>query len=78
MDRFLTLTFAGLTQASIIALIALGFLVIYKATGVINFAQGDMVTLGAYLALWAWPGPAPHARGPPTSSRSARCSCSGW
>lgn len=54
MDRFITLTFAGLTQASIIALIALGFLVIYKATGVINFAQGDMVTLGAYIALWAY------------------------
>lgn len=54
MDRFITLTASGLTQASIIALIALGFLVIYKATGVINFAQGDLVTLGAYVAFAAY------------------------
>src|SRR5690606_35280755 len=32
---------------------ALGFLVLYKATGVINFAHGDLVTLGAYIAVWA-------------------------
>lgn len=54
MDRFIVLTASGLTQSAIIALIALGFLVIYKATGVVNFAQGDMVTLGAYIALWAY------------------------
>ena len=53
MDRFITLTVTGLSQGAIIALIALGFLVIYKATGVINFAQGDLVTLGAYVAFWA-------------------------
>jgi branched-chain amino acid transport system permease protein len=32
------------------ALVALGFVVIFKATGVINFAQGAFVALGAYLA----------------------------
>lgn len=54
MSRFVLLTVTGLAQGAIIALIALGFLVIYKATGVINFAQGDLVTLGAYVALWGY------------------------
>jgi branched-chain amino acid transport system permease protein len=35
-----------------VALAALGFLLMYKATGVISFAHGDMITLGAYLAIW--------------------------
>ena len=52
MDRFIALTAAGLAQGAIFALIALGFLLIYKATGVINFAQGDLVTLGAYLGVF--------------------------
>ena len=34
------------------ALAALGFLLMYKATGVISFAHGDMITLGTYLAIW--------------------------
>jgi len=54
MSRFVLLTTTGLAQGAIIALIALGFLVISKATGVVNFAQGDLVTLGAYVALWAY------------------------
>ncbi len=54
MSRFVLLTFSGLADGAIYALIALGFVLIYKATGVINFAQGDLVTLGAYVALWAY------------------------
>jgi branched-chain amino acid transport system permease protein len=46
---FLQLCFAGLALGSLYALVALGFVVIYKATGVINFAQGGLVLLGAYL-----------------------------
>jgi branched-chain amino acid transport system permease protein len=46
----LQLTFAGLALGARYALVALGFVVIYKATGVINFAQGAFVALGAYLA----------------------------
>lgn len=52
MDRFIALSAAGIAQGAIFALIALGFLLIYKATGVINFAQGDLVTLGAYLGVF--------------------------
>lgn len=49
MTAFLQLTFAGLALGSLYALVALGFVVIFKATGVINFAQGGLVLLGAYL-----------------------------
>lgn len=51
MTDFLQLCFAGLALGSRYALVALGFVVIYKASGVINFAQGALVTLGAYLAF---------------------------
>lgn len=53
MSRFILLTVSGLADGAIYALIALGFVLIYKATGIINFAQGDLVTLGAYVGLWA-------------------------
>jgi branched-chain amino acid transport system permease protein len=49
MTDFLQLSFAGLALGSLYALVALGFVVIYSATGVINFAQGGLVILGAYL-----------------------------
>ena len=49
MKDFLQLCFAGLSLGSLYALVALGFVIIYKASGVINFAQGGLVVLGAYL-----------------------------
>jgi branched-chain amino acid transport system permease protein len=39
----------GIASGAQYALVALGFVVIYKATGVINFAQGGFVLFGAYL-----------------------------
>lgn len=53
MDEFLQLTFAGVALGARYALVALGFVIIYRATGVINFAQGGLVALGAYLAFQA-------------------------
>jgi branched-chain amino acid transport system permease protein len=50
---FIVLVVAGLTQAAIFTLTAMGFLLIYRGTGVVNFAQGDLITLGAYIAIWA-------------------------
>ena len=50
MTEFLQLTFAGLAFGFQLALVALGFVIIYKATHVINFAQGGFVVLGAFLA----------------------------
>ena len=49
MTNFLQLLFAGFALGALYALVALGFVVIYKATGVINFAQGGLVLLGGYL-----------------------------
>ena len=39
---------SGVALGSIYALIALGFTMIYKATEVVNFAQGDLMMVGAY------------------------------
>jgi branched-chain amino acid transport system permease protein len=49
VTEFLQLCFAGLALGARYALVALGFVIIYRATGVINFAQGGLVALGAYL-----------------------------
>jgi len=40
-------------QGCVYALVALGFVLIYKATETVNFAQGDLMMLGAFCALTA-------------------------
>jgi branched-chain amino acid transport system permease protein len=40
---------SGLASGGIFALVALGFVLIYKASDVINFAQGDLLLVGAYV-----------------------------
>jgi branched-chain amino acid transport system permease protein len=52
MTEFLQLLFEGVSLGATYALVALGFVVIYRASGVINFAQGAMLLLGAYLISW--------------------------
>jgi len=47
LDQFIQYLFAGLTMGVIYALTAVGFNLIYNATGVVNFAQGELVMLGA-------------------------------
>lgn len=42
----------GIVDGFILALVALGFTVIYKATRVINFANGQMMVLGAYVSWY--------------------------
>jgi len=49
MTNFLNLVTAGVALGFQYALVALGFVVIFKATHVINFAQGGFVMFGAYL-----------------------------
>jgi branched-chain amino acid transport system permease protein len=51
MEQFVQLTINGLADGAILALAALGFVLIYKASGVINFAQGFFLAVGAYV-LW--------------------------
>ncbi len=52
VSQFVQLSVIGLANGAIFALAALGFALIYKSTGVINFAQGDFLSVGAY-ALYA-------------------------
>jgi branched-chain amino acid transport system permease protein len=52
VSNFTALLASGLAEGAIAALAAVGFLLTYKATGVINFAQGALITLGAYVAIW--------------------------
>jgi branched-chain amino acid transport system permease protein len=52
MTEFLQLLVQGISLGSTYALVALGFVVVYRASGVINFAQGAMLLLGAYLISW--------------------------
>jgi branched-chain amino acid transport system permease protein len=42
---------AGITKGSIYAVVAIGFNLIYSATGVLNFAQGEFVMLGGMVAV---------------------------
>ncbi|HYF96247.1 MAG TPA: branched-chain amino acid ABC transporter permease [Symbiobacteriaceae bacterium] len=51
MSFLLTLLANGIVVGALYALIALGFVLIYKASAVINLAQGEMVLLGAYIGL---------------------------
>ncbi len=50
-DVFLQLTVSGLSNGMVYALVAVGFVVIFKASDVINFAQGEFLLFGAYLAF---------------------------
>ncbi|HUL00492.1 MAG TPA: branched-chain amino acid ABC transporter permease [Nitrospirota bacterium] len=43
---------AGLAMGSIYALVALGFVLIFRAVNVVNFAQGEFVMLPAFVAVW--------------------------
>lgn len=48
---FVQLLITGFVLGSIYGLIALGYSLIYKASGLMSFVQGDIMTLGAYLGL---------------------------
>lgn len=49
--EFLQVLITGLGQGCLYGLIALGFVLIYKATEIVNFAQGDLLMIGAFFAV---------------------------
>ncbi len=51
MTDFIQNCFAGIAVGCIYALVALGFAIIYRASEVINFAQGELLLVGAYLVF---------------------------
>ena len=52
MEIWLQLTVSGLSNGMVYALAAVGFVIIYQSSDVINFAQGELLLIGAYLAFF--------------------------
>lgn len=52
MESFLQFLFDGLSQGSVYAFIALGIVIIYRGSGHLNFAQGEMAMISAFVAWW--------------------------
>ena len=74
-ERLIELVVQGTLIGSLYALVALGFVLIYKASRVINFAQGELVMMGGYLgvaftALYGVPWPLAFLRRSPSAPRS--------
>ncbi len=51
MNFFMQLAVSGFVVGSIYALVALGFVLIYKSSDAINFAQGEFLLIGTYISL---------------------------
>ena len=51
MERFLQYIILGLSTGSLYALVALGLVLIYRSTRILNFAQGDLATAGTFMAF---------------------------
>src|SRR5450432_1116777 len=51
MDIALQLLFTGIGIGAVYALVALGFVLIFRATSVVNFAQGEFSMVAAYLMV---------------------------
>lgn len=52
MAVFLQLLFSGIMTGGVYALVALGFVLVWKSTGIFNFAQGQILMVAAYI-FWA-------------------------
>ncbi|MDD7910741.1 branched-chain amino acid ABC transporter permease [Pseudovibrio exalbescens] len=52
MSELLQFVFSGLTVGAVYALVALGFTIIYNASEVVNFSQGEFVMLGGMLTVF--------------------------
>jgi branched-chain amino acid transport system permease protein len=59
MPELMQFILSGLTVGAVYALVALGFTIIYNASDVVNFAQGEFVMLGGMITVFA------HAAGMP-------------
>ena len=53
-DQFLQYIFSGLTNGAIYALTAIGFTLVFNATTIINFSQGQLLMLGGMVAVWLY------------------------
>ncbi len=51
MDQLLQYTVSGLATGSVYSLVAIGLVVIYRSTRILNFAHGDIATVGTFVAF---------------------------
>lgn len=70
-EEIIQLIVQGLGLGAIYALIALGFVIIYKATEVINFAHGALMLLGTYIVFSLMAGVVPKGAETPGGQQSA-------
>ncbi|WP_081536174.1 branched-chain amino acid ABC transporter permease [Rhodovulum sp. P5] len=54
MDALMQFLLSGVTVGAVYALVALGFTIIYNASDVVNFAQGEFVMLGGMITVFAF------------------------
>lgn len=59
MSELLQFLLSGVTVGAVYALVALGFTIIYNASDVVNFAQGEFVMLGGMITVFACSAGAP-------------------
>ncbi|MFN3844549.1 MAG: branched-chain amino acid ABC transporter permease [Paracoccaceae bacterium] len=59
MSELLQFLSSGVTVGAVYALVALGFTIIYNASDVVNFAQGEFVMLGGMITVFAYGAGAP-------------------
>lgn len=59
MPELVQFLLSGLTVGAVYALVALGFIIIYNASEVVNFAQGEFVMLGGMITVFAYNGGLP-------------------
>lgn len=52
MEKLLQLLFSGISLGAVYALLALGFVIIFKATEVVNFAHGGLLVVGSWFISW--------------------------
>jgi branched-chain amino acid transport system permease protein len=52
MARFLQYVFNGLSSGAVYSLLALGLVIVYRGSGHLNFAQGEMAMISAFFAWW--------------------------
>lgn len=69
MSAFMQFMMSGVTVGAVYALIALGFIIIYNASDVVNFAQGEFVMLGGMGTVFA------HQAGLPLPLAAAAAIC---
>lgn len=52
MTQFIGALVSGLAIGGIVALLALGYVIVYRSTHTLNFAQGSLLVLGGYVTMW--------------------------